>query len=302
MVMDYAVVCELRKSSPVIKRPRRGKFVKKTKERKRNLDLAVVHQLAENAHAVWGYPGYVFFLAVAFTGMRRSELYGLRREYCSPTWPASDPRSDPEEAERYEEDMGRYGGGEGLMPALRVEYQHKWMHGKPVLVPPKYESKRTLVIPPFLGEAFDMLLKSHDSEWAFPSMSDGPLIQSNWSVSYYQPIACGAPERGGRRPRAEIPAVPAWQLPDGQPKRLHLLRHGHKEWLQEDNIPEVASEARMGHEIQGVRGLYGNVTPGMERRIAEVLQERWLRFVGLQGPGWRPPSPKSLPVDHVLLA
>jgi integrase len=301
MVMDYAVVCELRKSSPVIKRPRRGKFTRKPKERKRNLDVALVHQLAENANTVWGYPGYVLFLTVAFTGMRRSELYGLRRDYCSPTWPASDPRDDPdpEELERYEDDMRRYGRGDGLLPALRVEYQHKWMHGKPVLVPPKYESKRSLVLPPFLTEMFDMLLKSHDSEWAFPAMGGSPLLKANWSNSYYKPIVCGAEGRGGRLPRPEVPAVPAWIQPDGKPKRLHLLRHAHKEWLQEDLVPEVASEARMGHEIQGVRGLYGNVTPGMEQQIAGVLQARWERFVGEQGPGWRSPSPTCLPVDHL---
>lgn len=298
MVMDYAVACELRKTSPIIKRPRRGKFVKKPRERKRNLDLGMVHRLALNAHQVWGYPGYVFFLTVPFTGMRRSELWGLRREFCSPTWPVSDPRGDVEEQERYEDDMRRYGSGDGRMPALRVQWQHKWINGKPVLVPPKYESCRTLVIPPFLAEMFDTLLKSHDSEWAFPAMGGGPLIRANWSVSYYKPIACGADGRGGRRPRSAVPAVPEWVLPDGKPKRLHLLRHGHKEWLQEDNIPEVASEARMGHEIQGVRGLYGNVTPGMEQRIAEVLQERWERFVGSMGAGRTPPSPKHLPNDH----
>jgi integrase len=297
LVMEYAVDSELRRSTPVIKRSRRGRFVRRQRERKRNLELATVHQLAENANAVWGYPGYVFFLTVAFTGMRKSELYALRREYCSPTWPTSDPRpdiDDRDEAVRYEEDMARYGNGAGLMPALRVEHQHQWRHGKPALVPPKYESTRTLVLPPFLAEMFEMLLVSHASEWVFPAMGGGPLIATNWSSSYYRPIVCGVEVRTGRWPRPEVPAVPAWQMSDGKPKRMHLLRHGHKEWLQEDSIPEVASEARMGHEIQGVRGLYGNVTPGMERRIAEVLQERWERFVGEQGPGWQPPSPKPL--------
>lgn len=298
LVMDYAVVCELRKSSPIIKRPRRGKFVKKPKERKRNLDVATVHRLAMNAHEVWGYPGYVFFLTVAFTGMRRSEMYGLRREYCSPTWPASDPRDDPDEAERYEDDLRRYGTGEDRMPALRVQWQHHRIDGELLLLPPKYESTRTLVLPPFLVEMFDILLKSHDSQWAFPAMGGGSLIMANWSESYYKPIVLGAEERTGLRGRPAIPAVPEWIQADGKPKRLHLLRHAHKEWLQEDNIPEVASEARMGHEIQGVRGLYGNVTPGMERRIADVLQERWEKYRAALGSDWASPSPKRLPVDQ----
>jgi integrase len=300
MIMDYAVDSEMRKSSPVIKRRRRGKFTRKTRERKRNLELALVHQLAMNANAVWGYPGYVFFLTVAFTGMRRAELFALRREYCWPNWPASDPREDddPDEVVRYEEDLERYGRDGDRMPALRVQWQHKFMHGKAVLVPPKYESFRTLVLPPFLAEMFDILLTSHDSPWVFPTISGGSLLQTDWSASYYAPIVCGAEERTGRWARPKVLAVPGWVQPDGKPKRLHLLRHGHKEWLQEDGIPEVASEGRMGHEIDGVRGLYGNVTPAMERQIAAVLQARWERFTGTLGPTWAPPSPIRLPVDH----
>lgn len=299
MIMDYAVVCELRKSSPIIKRTRRGKFVKKARERKQALELEVVHRLALNAYDVWGYPGYVFFLTVPFTGMRRAEAWGLRREFCSPTWPASDPKGDPEEEERYRDDARRYGHGDDLMPALRVQWQHMWIDGKPVLVPPKYESSRTLVLPPFLDEMFDILLKSHSSEWVFPAMGGGPLVQTNWSKTYYRPSACGADERTGGRARVKIPPVLEWMQADGKPKRLHLLRHGHKEWLQEDGVPEVASEGRMGHEIQGVRGLYGNVTPGMERQIAEALQERWERFAAAQTGDWRPPTPSPLPVDQV---
>lgn len=84
LIMNYAVECEMRKSSPVIKRTRRGRFVKKARPRKRPLDMAVVHQLAMNAHTVWGFPGYVFFLTVPFTGLRRSEMFGLRRSSLPP--------------------------------------------------------------------------------------------------------------------------------------------------------------------------------------------------------------------------
>ncbi|WP_330173064.1 integrase [Streptomyces sp. NBC_01498] len=307
LIMNYAVECEMRKSSPVIKRTRRGRFVKKARPRKRPLDMAVVHQLAMNAHTVWGFPGYVFFLTVPFTGLRRSEMFGLRREFASPTWPASDPRADPEETERYDDDMERYGQGEGLMPALRVEYQHKWMHGRPTLTAPKYESSRTLVLPPFLSRLHEQLLASHTSEWMFPAIGGGPLIRSNWSISYYGPITLGAEERVGKRARSKIPPVEAWRVrqPDGEwgPKRMHLLRHGHKEWLDEDEKhSRVAVEARMGHEVAGVEGLYGNVTPTMERRIMAALEERWAAFAAAQGPGWAPPAPIPLPVDQEDIA
>lgn len=307
MVMDYAVECEMRKASPVIKRRRRGKFTKASRPRKRPLQMAVVHQLAMNAHAVWGFPGYVFFLTIPFTGMRRAEMFGLRREYASPTWPTSDPRVDHEQTDRYDDDMERYGTGKDLMPALRVEFQHQWVDGKPTLSPPKYMSTRTLVLPPFLSELHRQLLDSHQSEWVFPAIGGGSLLRSNWSVSYYQPITLGAEAREGKRVRPEIPPVEAWRVRNGDgkwvPKRMHLLRHGHKEWLDEDDQhSRVAVESRMGHEIAGVEGLYGNVTPRMERRIMVALQERWGEFVVEQGSSWQPPSPTPLPVDQAKVA
>jgi integrase len=302
LIMDYAVACDMRKSSPVVRMRRRGKFVRRHKERKRALDLSTVHQLAENAHKLWGYQGYVFFLTIAFTGLRRAEIFGLRREYSSPTWPGSDPRAsiDPDDLARYEDEAQRYGIGDDLMPALRVEYQHKYMHGKPALCAPKYDSRRTLVLPPFLADMHEQLLKSHDSEWTFPSMIGGACLQTNWSESYYKPIVMGCEARGGHAPRPELPAVTAWQQPDGQggmqPKRLHLLRHGMKEWLDEPGvIPRVAVEGRMGHELAGVEGIYSNVTPAMEQSIMDVLQARWETFVSQQGEGWKPPSPNRLP-------
>lgn len=300
MIMDYAVACGMRKTSPVIKVRRRGKYVPRRRERKTDLDLAVVHRLAENANAVWGYPGYVFFLTIAFTGMRRSEIFGLRREYSSPTWPASDPRPDMEdEGDRYKADMLRYGTGEGRMPALRLEHQHKYVKGQAALVMPKYGSRRTLVLPPFLAQMHEELLKSHDSEWTFPSVAAGPLLHVEWGSRYYGPIVRGCEARGGRYPMRAASAVPEWLVSDGKggekPKRMHLLRHGHKEWLDEAGIARVAVEARMGHELPGVEGVYSHVTVPMEARIMEVLQERWENFVGTLGADWRPPFPIRLP-------
>jgi hypothetical protein len=53
-------------------------------------------------------------------------------------------------------------------------------------------------------------------------------------------------------------------------------------------------ETRMGHEVAGVEGLYSNLTPVMEKRIADTLQERWETFWGM-GVWWAPPFPISLP-------
>ncbi len=305
MMMDDAVDDGLRQNSPVQKKKRRGRYVKKKRERKRNMRMEDVHQLACNALVFWGFTGYVFELMMPFTGMRPAELYALRREYCHPYWPASDPLDDPDEEDRQErhaEDLERYGQAPERMPAVRVQWQHQREDGELKLFPPKYMSRRALVLPPFLAELLEMLLSSHESEYVFPSLGGGLLANANFTYHYWRPIADGReasePRRkgGGRggswRPLPEIKAVPNWKG-----KRQYLKRHGHKEWLDEDGHSRIAVESRMGHEIAGVEGLYSNVTPRMEESIMETLQERWCRFVVTLPEDWLPQSPTPLPVD-----
>lgn len=298
MMMDDAVEDELRKVSPVSHKRRRGKYTKKVKEKKRYMDIADVHQLASNALTYWGLPGYVFVLTMACTGMRPAELYALRREFTHPAWPASDP-----DEEQREESIERY-AGDKPMPAVRVQHQHQWKDSVLTLLPPKYDSYRTLVVPRFLAELLEMLMGSHESEWVFPSINGGPLAKANFTYHYWRAIADGREAtvvrgRGGGRggSRRPLPGWPAVKAYAG--KRLYLLRHGHKEWIDEDGHSRVAVESRMGHEIAGVEGTYSNVTPTMERAIMESLQARWEAFVLSQGASWEPISPKPLPVDLV---
>ncbi|MGW1410399.1 hypothetical protein [Streptomyces sp. NPDC002403] len=107
-----------------------------------------------------------------------------------------------------------------------------------------------------------------------------------------KPRAKGGGKGGSWRPLPGWPAVKAYAG-----KRLYLLRHGHKEWIDEDGHSRVAVESRMGHEIAGVEGTYSNVTPNMERAIMDSLQARWMHFVPTLGADWKPTSPKPLPVD-----
>ena len=285
-LMDDAVKFKLRSESPVVRQPRRGRFTKKTREVKRPFQMETLHQLATNAHAVWGFTGWTYIWTIAFTGMRPpGEMTGLRREYASPTWPASDPETDHD---LRAEMMERYGN----MPALRVEWQLQYeKDGTRQLVEPKYESWRTLVLPPFLHEMHTALLASHDSPWVFPALG-GAAMGSQFHHRYWKPIRDGAEARTGRVDfrRPKIEAIPAMAG-----KRQYLLRHWHKEMLSEDNHPRVAQETRMGHEVAGVEGLYDNLTPKMERDIVEALQERWEAFMGAGGGRWQPEFPKPLP-------
>lgn len=285
-IMDDAVKFKLRSESPVVVQRRRGRYTRKVREKKRPFQMETLHALAVNAHAVWGYTGWAYIWTIAFTGMRPpGEMTGLRREYASPTWPASDPETDHDIREEAEE---RYGS----MPALRVQWQLQYeADSTRQLVEPKYQSARTLVLPPFLHQMHTVLLASHDSPWVFPALG-GNAMGSQFPKRYWKPIRDGAVERTGRidfrRPKIEpIPAMAG--------KRQYLLRHWHKEMLSEDNHPRVAQETRMGHEVAGVEGLYDNLTPKMERDIVESLQERWDKFMGPEHGRWQPDFPKPLP-------
>lgn len=283
LMKDAVSKYKLRPESPVVLQPRRGRYKKKRREKKRPLDMLVLHQLATNAYTVWGFTGWTYIWTIAFTAMRPpGEMWGMRREYASPNWPASET-----DLELREELLDRY----GKMPALRVEHQLQYVDSTRQLIEPKYESHRNLVLPPFLHDMHCALLQSHDSPWMFPALG-GEAMGSQWGRDYWKPIRDGAPERAGRSDfvRAEIPHVEAMAG-----KRIYLLRHGHKEWLDEDGHGRVAVETRMGHEVAGLEGLYGNLTPGMELRIVETLQERWENFMGPERGMWQPPFPIPLP-------
>lgn len=268
MLMDDAVADRRIAVNPLPKtNRRRGRYVRKEKAEKTFGTPRQVLELAENARIVWGFAGYVFILTKAYTGMRLGEMYGLRREYCYPNWPLSDPdrKQRAKMAKRY-----------GDLPLLRVEQQHLFERleegekGVPVLRAPKYASKRTLILPQFLAELLQELLESHEEPWVFRAMGGGPLLLTDFNTYYWRPIVDGAEERVGRYARPAI--LPVDGLDDLVP---HGLRHGHKAWLDEDGHSTAAVEERMGHVLQGIIGTYSHVTIDMEKRIAKSLQKRW---------------------------
>jgi integrase len=77
----------------------------------------------------------------------------------------------------------------------------------------------------------------------------------------------------GQQP-AEDMAVASW-LPVLRRITPHGLRHGLQVWMDEDGIPEVLKAERMGHEMPGMHGVYGHVSPAMRAELKAALQERW---------------------------
>lgn len=289
MLMDDAIVkYKMRTESPVVEQRRRGRYEKKqTRRVKRMMPIEVVHQLASNAYQVWGFTGWTYIWTIAFTAMRPpGEMYGLQRGYASPNWPAAEP-----DAERREEAEERYRG----MHALRVQHQLYYVDSKPALAAPKYDSHRTLVVPEFLHQMHGELLASHDSPWVFPSKTGKALLGTQFARDYWHPIRDGRDELKPRKgwERFARPKLPAVEAMAGQD--LYRLRHWHRELLDEPgaDIARVAKEARMGHELPGVEGVYSFVTQAMEERIVEYLQGVWEKL--LARGVWTPPSPTCLP-------
>jgi hypothetical protein len=54
----------------------------------------------------------------------------------------------------------------------------------------------------------------------------------------------------------------------------HGLHHGHQTWMEEAGISDQLRSERMGHEVPGMRGVYGHVSPAMRADLKAVLQER----------------------------
>jgi len=105
------------------------------------------------------------------------------------------------------------------------------------------------------------LLDGHDHDHVFTGAHGGYLRRSNFNRRTWTPAASGDPEHG-------IPPVIAGM-------HFHDLRHTHKTWLIEDDIPEIAQAKGLGHQLPGIRGVYSHVTPAMQQRITDTLQTRW---------------------------
>jgi hypothetical protein len=88
--------------------------------------------------------------------------------------------------------------------------------------------------------------------------------------------------------------------PDGDPDtgtdpviagmHFHDLRHTHKTWLIEDDIPEIAQAKRLGHRVPGVGASSQRQTPAPRRSSPSPARRRPRRPIGAAptaGAGWR---------------
>jgi integrase len=179
----------------------------------------------------------VMIITAAYTGMRWGELAGLQ-------WVRTDL------------DTG----------SLVIDAKDGALHevnGTLELGPLKTKaSARTVHLPPFL---IALLGELHDSDplarFVFTAPEGGWHRRANFRRRVWLPAVAGDPQRGWT---SIAPGL-----------HFHDLRHTHKTWLIEDDVPEVLQCKRLGHRLHGVRGIYSHVTQPMTDAMLAGLQRRW---------------------------
>ncbi|MEV0598467.1 tyrosine-type recombinase/integrase [Streptomyces sp. NPDC050315] len=186
-------------------------------------------------------------ITAAYTGMRWGELVGLRRSAL---------------------DLVR--------GTLHIHPEHGALHeinGHHSYGPPKTAaSVRDVTLPPFLIGLLEQDLGAHRRDHVFTTVQ-GKLHR-----------------RSTFQRRVWAPAVHGHTFPDGTVWRplkpgltFHGLRHSHKTWLIEDNIPEVAQARRLGHVMTDeIDDIYSHVANKINTRLLKALEARWDRSLGTQ--------------------
>lgn len=253
-LMDDAVTEKLRGDNPVATRKsgRRGRYRPRPKDEKVIATPRQALLIARNGLQMYGLNEYALVLTSAYTGLRIGELAGVHRDHLALT-----------------------DRGEGAR--IHLTQQSQYVGGEFVEMPAKYDSGRGLIIPRFLAELLDQLVKSRPgTEWVFTAPKGGRLLRGgDWYAGPWRFMVEGRPERPAKPRVGYRPGVRPVLGVEGMVP--HGLRHSHKVWLDEDGHPRVAVEERMGHALQGVEGTYSHTTLPMELKIAETLQSRWER-------------------------
>ncbi|MFI6093512.1 tyrosine-type recombinase/integrase [Streptomyces sp. NPDC051218] len=184
----------------------------------------------------------LLIITAAYTGMRWGELTGLRRDAV-----------DLDAA------------------TLSVHPDHGALHeinGHHSYGPPKTAaSVRTVTLPPFLTTLLTQDLATHRRDHVFTSVTGKLLRRSTTQRRYWAPAVSGC----------TFPDDTVWK-PIKPGLTFHGLRHSHKTWLIEDNIPDVAQARRLGHTMNNeIDDIYSHVAHKINTRILNLLEDRWQR-------------------------
>jgi len=143
------------------------------------------------------------------------------------------------------------------------------VNGRFSLGPPKTaDSARTITLPPFLVALLRAHLATHDHPHVFVTHEGKHPMRSNFSRRVMRPAADG-------NENVAKPLIRTHPVKPGL--TFHSLRHSHKTWMIEDNIPEIAQARRLGHTLHDeIREIYSHVGPTVGPRLLDSLEQRWI--------------------------
>lgn len=191
----------------------------------------------------FGHAGFVLTLMAHYTGARWSELVVLQPHDYDEVNHAIPVRTPLREANG----------------ALEVAKK-----------PKTPSSRRWIQLPPFLDLLYTDLIVASERPYLFTGPQGGLLRRGNFRQRFWRPAWDGdsSSELQWLRPA----------LAEGM-TFTDAGRRSHRTGLAEDNIPEVARAARLGHTIPGMKRVYELVTPKMKKRVLKVTEKRWRKSV-----------------------
>lgn len=301
-ILEDAVSARRIPANPAIRRRQRGR-------QDINVDLVDEESLwctsfdaliiAERVGLLTGRPDeFVQVVLAAYTGMRLGEVRGLERKYCK-------------------------------LGSIRVQWQLREVNGVFLKAPPKHNGRRTIPLPPFLASLMSDQLKrvdrklcdcggDHRGDYVFRPPGGFHYGRSNFANRLFRPAAGGRLVAKGpreqrrilldaegrqvvRRGRQSAEALEAraaltW-LPVAEGLTVHDLKHSHKVWMIEDDVPEVAQAERLAHKLGGIRGRYSHVSEPMRQQLVTGLQSRWEESLRRRAKT----GPSKLPILQELL-
>jgi integrase len=246
---------------------------------------------------------FVEVVTMHYTGMRWGELVGLDEPYV-----------------RWE--------------SIRIWWQLAEVNGVFVRTPPKFGSRRTIDIPPFLSSLLAAHMRANTgrqctcpreggepscegTRHVFLGSGGGHQRRSGFATWIFKPATTGwfpprrphpphpvpvtaepwpgIPVRGrGNQARAEACWLPI--LPNASP---HSCRHGRQTCMDRNGIQKVLRDLVMGHRTAGMEGVYAHVAPETRTALMATDERDWHASLQIRL-ALSPSSP--VPVLDALLA
>jgi integrase len=208
-------------------------------------------------------------IVALFTGMRWSEVAGMRRAYLT-LKPATD--SSP-------------ASGHYVIDEL-VGAVHEDRQARRYLGPPKSGPGRIIDLPPFLVALLIAYLATLPAgqDVVFPNRKGEFRHYSSWEKQW-RPICDGRPAAVTPRAGTVREAV----APIHVGVVFHDLKHTHKALMNDARVHATMQNYRLGHVEPGAPGVYSHPTELMRRELVDALEAAWQNWTPIRSTPSPPP-------------